>query len=371
MRIGINALSATIGGGVTFLQNLVPALAEQDGENEYYLFATAENYDHIFGGIRFNDRVRVIKLKTPNLFIRLLKEQFLLPRLVKKYRIDILMCSANINSFLAPCKKILWVLNIYPYFNLNLPGESWFERLRFKALRMLTSLSIRLSSRAIFISNFSRQSILSMVPVDPHKTLTIYLGADTQAFSSSGKGSDNGDRYILSVSSISKRKNYEVLMRAYDQLGADFRGKYRVILIGEVTPELKDYLRSYLRAGSRERIVFKGKVDFAELCRAYREASLFVLPSLVEAFGLPVIEAMASGLPVLVADATSLPEIVGEAGLKFDPSDPADLARKIEQVSSDENMSAGMIARGRARARDFTWENTARETIKCFAELKI
>ncbi len=159
-------------------------------------------------------------------------------------------------------------------------------------------------------------------------------------------------------------------MRAYDQMGAEYREKYRVILIGDVTPELKDYLRSYLRDELRERVVFKGKVDFKELCRAYRDASLFVLPSLVEAFGLPVIEAMASGLPVLVADATSLPEIAGEAGMRFNPFDPADLARKIEQVSSDESLSAGMIARGRARARDFTWANTARETIKCFTELK-
>jgi len=371
MKIGINALSVTIGGGVTFMRNLVPLLAKLDSANEYYLFVAGENYIKIFDLINWPANVQLVKMKTYNLIFRIFQEQFAIPFLVWRLKIDLLVCSANISSILAPCKKLLWVLNIYPYFILNIKGESFIARLRFKVLRVLTDLSIRHSDLSVHISNFSRLSLLAKLKVPDNRMVTIYLGADTDALSVKSQAERETDSpYILSVSSISKRKNYEVLMKAYNKLPREIRDRYKIVLVGEVTEELKEYLRNFISdPAGRPRVVFTGKTTFAELYAIYKKASIFVMPSLVEAFGLPVIEAMAAGLPVLVAAATALPEIAGEAGLKFDPHDPVDLAGKIELVLTDKKLAEDMSVAGIKRAKLFTWERTAKETLACFAKI--
>lgn len=371
IKIAINALSVTIGGGVTFFQNIVANLPAQDKNNQYYLFAAEDNFDAIFTIIDIPSNVIVIKIRRHNLFLRLIQEQILIPYLVWKNEINILICSANIASFFAPCKKMLWILNIYPYFNLNIEGESLFEKLRFKSLKLLSSLSMKFSELSVFISDFSRESTLKTVKIHPDKAITIYLGASTDAFQV--KETDDLSRdfdYILSVSSISKRKNYEILMEAYNELNPSVRGRYKIILVGDVTDALKSHLLGFIKNQAlRERIIFKGEISLEELCLTYKKASLFVLPSLVEAFGLPVIEAMAAGVPVLIANATSLPEIAGKAGLRFDPYDPIDLARKIEKVLLDNNLSSEMSQHGIEHARSFTWTNTAKEILKCYPKI--
>ena len=368
LRIAINALSATIGGGVTFIRNIIPALSAYDLDNDYYVFVDEGKYDHIYARLKFGPNVIFIKIRTYNLIVRLIQEQVLLPYFVLKYRIDILVSPANIATFFAPCKKMLWVLNIYTYFRLPIKGETPLEKLRYKLLDLISTWSIRYSDVSLYISEFSRQSVIRIVKVDPARTKTIYLGVASDEFR---KGSvlplGRHKEYILSVSSISKRKNYEVLMRAYAQLSAEMRARYNVMLVGDVDEEMKRYLLDCINdEGIKKNIIFTGKVSNEALYLHYRQASIFVLPSLVEAFGLPVIEAMAAGLPVLVADATSLPEIAGDAGIIFDPYDPIDLARKIEQVLRDTSLAREMTNKGVARAKLFTWENTARQMVECY-----
>jgi glycosyltransferase involved in cell wall biosynthesis len=370
-RIAINALSATIGGGVTYLQNLVPGLVELDKEHEYYLFAAEENYQNIFGPVRFNGDIKIVRIKTYNLFVRMLQEQLLLPLLVLKYRIDLLICPANILTFLAPCRKILGILNIYMYFELKIEGEPLFERFRFHLLRFLTSLSIRLSPLTIHISDFSRDHLAGMLGVGREKAYTVYLGAKLDAFARPKDFVPTKDKYILSVSSISKRKNYDVLVKAFAKLAPDLRRDYRLVLVGSISPEMKDHLLGLVAEPLREKIDFRGNATFQELCAAYKQASLFVLPSLVEAFGIPIVEAMAAGVPVLVSNTTALPEIAGAAGLTFDPYDPAALARLMEKVLTDPGLAERMSWQGIERSAMFTWENTAKQTLACINRVLI
>jgi|GEM_PF-3202988 len=370
MKIGLNALSATIGGGVTFVQNLIPGLVAAGPDNEYIVYAAEEKYDDVFGSVKISDRVKIVKIRTYNLLIRIIQEQLLLPVLARRQRVDVLICPANILSFLAPCRKMLWILNIYMYFDLRIKGESLFERMRFYLLRFLTTLSIMFSAQSIHISNYSRETILNMGRLKTRygRGRTIYLGADTAAFARRD-GRSRADNYLFSVSSITRRKNYELLIKAYNLLPAALQDAYKLVLTGEVSTEMKEYLLSFAADKLQDRIVFTGKVDFERLCGLYQNASIFVLPSLVEAFGLPVIEAMAAGLPVLVANSTALPEIAGDAGLVFDPYDEKDLAEKINIVLSDEKLRYAMSLRGIERAKVFTWRNTSEKTLKYIDQL--
>jgi len=111
-------------------------------------------------------------------------------------------------------------------------------------------------------------------------------------------------------------------------------------------------------------------VPEADLPALYAGAALFVFPSLYEGFGLPVLEAMACGTPVITSDTSSLPEVVGEAGIMVEPQDHEGLAVAIERVLSDAELRHEMIDKGLKRARQFTWEKTARETLAVYRSVR-
>ena len=112
---------------------------------------------------------------------------------------------------------------------------------------------------------------------------------------------------------------------------------------------------------------FLGWVSGAEIEGLWALSEAFVFPSLYEGFGLPVLEAMARGVPVACSNASSLPEVAGDAALLFDPHDPGAIASAIERLLTDPAEAARLRALGEARAREFTWERTARLTLDCYA----
>ena len=112
-----------------------------------------------------------------------------------------------------------------------------------------------------------------------------------------------------------------------------------------------------------------GFVPFDELPVLYSLAEMFVFPSLYEGFGLPPLEAMACGTPVVASNASSLPEVVGDAALTIDPYDIEGLAKAMEQLLMDQELRSEMRARGLVRAKLFSWERTARETLRVYEEV--
>lgn len=365
MKIAINAMSAKIGGGITYIRNLVPRLSQFDPDNEYYIFVSKENKSKLFpDGVR-EKNVKLIEIRTFNLLSRLLREQVFIPFYIWQKKIDLLYCPANIVSFFAPCKKVLWIQNIDPF--IELPGEPVVKRLRMKLLRWLTVRSMFRAEIVIFSSDYSRKLILGATSIDAAKTRRIFLGAEIDKFLSKRGG--RGD-YLLSVSNISKRKNYEVLIKAYALLKPAIRDKYQLKLVGDISEQYKLELLSLCQDEEiRARIVFTGMLSGEPLYEFYKNAAIFILPSLVESFSLPIIEAMAAGLPVIASNQTCLPEMIDEYGLLFDPYDEHDLASKITAVLENEPLRQRLSARGIDHARVFSWDETARNIIKLFKEM--
>ena len=100
----------------------------------------------------------------------------------------------------------------------------------------------------------------------------------------------------------------------------------------------------------------------------YRGASFLIFPSLFEGFGFPLLEAMVSGCPVLCSKVASIPEVVGDAALLFDPNDPEEMADSMHRILTDEELRRTLVKAGRERALQFSWERTARETLKVLEE---
>jgi glycosyltransferase involved in cell wall biosynthesis len=159
-------------------------------------------------------------------------------------------------------------------------------------------------------------------------------------------------RYVLAAGSVKPNKNFEVIARALQLLGGRLNLPVAI-------------------AGARDRSVFRhsdpgtqvrmlGYVDDAELAQLYRHAAWFVFPSLYEGFGLPALEAMGNGCPVIAANAASIPEVCGDAALYFNPRNAEDLARVLEQATTDTGLRETMRQRGLQRAAKFSWLANAR-----------
>ncbi len=196
----------------------------------------------------------------------------------------------------------------------------------------------------ITVSEFSRAEIAATLGVD---SIVIPGGVDERF--APGEPRD----YVLTVATRIARKNLGALdaaRRALAERGID------LVAVGSG--------RGYMRA---EDGIPGRYVPDDELPALYAGARAFVLPSLYEGFGLPVLEAMASGVPVVASNRAALPETCGDAALLVDPEDPSAIAEAVLAASTDESVRAPLIEAGRARAARFTWERTARATDQAIA----
>jgi glycosyltransferase involved in cell wall biosynthesis len=176
--------------------------------------------------------------------------------------------------------------------------------------------------------------------------------------------SDLPQEYILFVGTLEPRKNLGRLLQAWNQIKDDFK-LLRLIIVGVSGSVFKEISISH----EIERVCFLGYVDDETLAGLYARASLFVLPSQDEGFGLPALEAMASGTPVVVSDGGALPEVIGEAGITFSLSDQDALPNTLRECLSDARLRAVLREKGLERAKEFSWQTTADLVWKSLHEL--
>jgi glycosyltransferase involved in cell wall biosynthesis len=169
------------------------------------------------------------------------------------------------------------------------------------------------------------------------------------------------------VGSDEERKNLGTLLQAFARVRAGgWPG--RLVLCGDNPNLLARHARTIRECALAGLVIVEGYVDEEALRRRYREAALFVFPSLYEGFGLPVLEAMASGTPVACARAASLPEIAGAAAEYFDPRDADDMARAMRRCLDDDEHAHRLAALGREQAAGFTWEAAADRMLGVFEQ---
>ena len=117
------------------------------------------------------------------------------------------------------------------------------------------------------------------------------------------------------------------------------------------------------------KVQITGYLPREDLVPLYAGAALFVYPSLYEGFGMPLLEAMASGVPIVAAKTSSIPEVIGNAGILVDPLNISEMAEAVRRVLSDPSLRASLTEKGIQRARGFTWERAAQETLRIYQEV--
>ncbi len=175
--------------------------------------------------------------------------------------------------------------------------------------------------------------------------------------------------YLLSVATREPKKNLSVLLDSYRILRERMPDAPKLILVGKGGWESRPIQHEITSRGIQDRTAVLGYIPNEDLPKLYRHAHLFLFPSLYEGFGMPLLEAMASGCPIVASTAAAIPEVAGDAALLVDPNDPDGLARAMEDLVSDEEKRKELIGKGLERAREFTWEETARKTLEVYTAL--
>ncbi len=177
--------------------------------------------------------------------------------------------------------------------------------------------------------------------------------------------------FVLYTGGSDPRKNLEGLIAAFALLPRDLRSAYQLALVGKFDERQRLRLASlgHKLGLVNDEVVYVGYTSDEDLRLLYSACALFVLPSLHEGFGLPVLEAMACGSPVIGSNCTSIPEIINRDDALFDPQQPRDIAGRIVEVLSNVEFCQNLKNWGRERAKAFTWEACARKTLRAFEAL--
>lgn len=243
-------------------------------------------------------------------------------------------------------------------------------------LNFLTDLAVKKADKIIAVSASTKKDILKFYPnISSESVKVIYHGFDAELFQknfSEDKISEvlknhelKAKSYILYVGAIQPRKNLKTLIRAFEifkEENAD--SNLKLVLSGGKAWSWKETMEVLEKSPQKDNIILTDKVPFDELAVLYRNASLFVFPSLYEGFGIPVLEAFASKIPVIVSENSSLPEVGGDGAEYFNGSDAKDLSFKIKKILEDEALRDEMIRKGEEQLKKFSWEKCARETLE-------
>ena len=240
-------------------------------------------------------------------------------------------------------------------------------------LRNWTSYSVKKASKIFTISKASKDDIIKVYEVPSEKVIATYPGIKQfsmkSQFSNFKKIKDKygikGD-FILFVGTLQPRKNIVRLIEAFSQIKTK---DIQLVIVGKKGWLYEEILEAPKKYGIENSIKFLDFVPNEDLSVLYQNALCFVLPSLYEGFGLPVLEAMKYGCPVITSNVSSLPEAGGDAALYIDPLNVSDITAKIKMVFEDNKLRKEMIEKGKKQVAKFSWEKTAKETLKVLEEI--
>jgi glycosyltransferase involved in cell wall biosynthesis len=212
-------------------------------------------------------------------------------------------------------------------------------------------------------SDFSREEYLKRYRISPKKVVTTHLSADMTKITPE-KMSLPYKKYIMYVGQQSDYKNIRRLILAHQQLLRTHPG-LGLVLVGSKSVLAKRN-EAWVKKNNYQNILFTGFVNDAELAWLYQHCSAYVFPSLMEGFGLPGLEAMVHHTPVVSSNTTCLPEIYGSAAHYFDPLDVNDMAQKINEVLTDEELRKKLCKNGQRQLKKYSWKKMAQETLDIY-----
>jgi glycosyltransferase involved in cell wall biosynthesis len=349
-------LTDAAGGAGRYAFELAPALLEAEPDMQLAAFVNrdapaalrvqpwASEVEWVELPVRFSNRTH------------LLGQAGALPFAARRRRLDVLHSLANGGPPVTPgVPRIVTMLDLIWLQQ----REAWGTPAAVRTMAVLTRISARSAHRVITISRAARDDLVSSFGLAPEKIDVAPLGVRIPKETAR----EAGEGVVLCVAQKRPYKNLTSLVRAVAELRDEGA---TLVLPGAPTEHERELRELAERLGVADRVRFPAWVSEDELEALYRSATCFVLPSLMEGFGLPVLEAMARGVPVACSDRPALPEVAGDAALLFDPLDQAAVTEAVRRLLRDSELRTTLAERGLARAREFSWRRTAEATLASY-----
>lgn len=363
MNIVINAFSARLGGGQTYLLNLLNYIPERADLKVTVLAPIELELPAHPAIIRYNPN---IKLDNP--LVRTAWEKFVLPRYLCKIKADVLFCPGGVVVTAVPsrCKVVTMFRNMIP-FDSKVLGDIPFglQRVRNWLLYHTMLRSMAQADLTIFISSYARNIIEGLVSIPNPVTIAHGIGKE---FRTSGMLTPHPDElmdknYLLYVSRFDVYKHHCEVVIAYSKLPEMYRAKFPLVLIGE--SELPGAERVHKLIDSldlNDQIMVMGAVPYAKLPIYYHHAKAVIFASSCENCPNILLEALGAGRPVISSNVMPMPEFGGDAVAYFSPFKPDEILDAMLRVLSDEEYSANLSAAATIQSEKFKWSNTAFHT---------
>lgn len=361
MRIGINTrflLKHKMEGFGWYTYETMLRITQQHPEHEFIFFFDRP-YDKKF---IFSNNITPVVVNPPTRhpILQVIWFDYAIPRALKKYKCDVFVSPDGYLSLKSDVPQLAVIHDLN--FEHN-PDDLPKHVLKFLKTRF--PLFAKKADQICTVSHFSKKDIIKTYKIPEEKIEVTYNGVspifkviEPKEKLKIQQKYTAGNPYIIFVGAIHKRKNIQRLIEAYTQLKAEKAIPHHLLIVGE--PMWKSQVVTIDEA-MKKYIHFTGYTSLEVLAKVMGSASCLAFVSYFEGFGIPMVEAMQAGVPVLSGNKTSLPEIGGDAVLYCDPYAVESIQNQLYLLLSDEELRTSLIEKGLHRAKQFSWDFTARD----------
>lgn len=377
MRIGIDITAAvTQGGGIgRYTRELIYALVKADKENEYHLFSARQPQTlPVPDPVPNGENVSYHQAPLDERWLYRLWYRLRLP-------LPVQLATGPLDLFHSPDfvlppvrDSIPTILTVHDLSFVHYPDT--FTPALVNYLNSVVPWSVARATHILADSQATKEDLINIWRVAAEKVTVLYSGVsgrfqpvtDQKQLAAVRQKYDLGRApYLVSVSTLQPRKNFQMLIQAFKPVAE--QQPHNLVIAGGKGWLYEEMMSEVQKQGLEGRVKFIGFVADGDLPALYSEASLMVFPSLYEGFGLPLLEAMACGVPVLSSNASCLPEVAGEAAVLLSPTEQEAWSQTMNGLLSNPGQRARMVAAGFLQARKFRWKKAAGELLEVYRRL--
>jgi glycosyltransferase involved in cell wall biosynthesis len=366
-RFLMDGTMASLGGGRVFIANILPPLVARAPQHRFKLFVCqAELADSIPKA----PNLEIISLPPGGVLNRFSLAYRHVPRWIEEWDADLYFSFGEYVPLTGSFPRIATFQNACVFSKIRF-GWPLYQKFRLSVLRILAGFSARRSDRVLFVSQDSQRWIGDDLGIEAQRRAWLHHGVNVEDWRPQEPRRRAARPYILSVGSVYRYKNYVRLVEAWAAMAMRERGVPDLVIIGDtVDHPYQEQLQAAIEATGElaERIRLIDWVPHEEIPRYYAEASLFVLPSYLETFGIPLLEAMASEVPLVASELPVFREICRDAAVYADPFSSESLAAAMSLALGDEGERERRVARGREIAERSSWDAAAARLLATLEE---
>ena len=310
-------------------------------------------------GAKEFERFELIRIKKRNALFSMLYSLFILPFRINWKAYDFcIMLAANRRVF---CRyPIFTIAVVHDLSQYHVPVK--YDKFRMFYIKKVLPYYVRKAQSVVAISQSTRNDLVKYWHIPEDKITVVYNG-----FTPPEKVDTAKKKQILYISRIEHPgKNHLNLLKAFELLPENLRNEYTLVMPGAAWNGAETVFEYADNSPCADRFKFAGFVDFEKLPELYAESAMYIFPSHFEGFGLSLLEAMHVGIPCACSNNSSLGELGQGAAELFDPASPEAIAESMKKILGDSAYQQELIARGRARAAAFSWQNTANGLLKVY-----